>query len=66
MSALGTRKHRGRRGWARLLGRLQVHIDPLVTHELQTGSTMLSATPVFPEEGSEADLEWMEQHADPM
>jgi hypothetical protein len=42
-----------------------MYVNPLVAQELSTGSTMLSAAPVTPIQGSRTDLERMEQNTDP-
>ncbi len=61
---LCSRKDQRRRRGAALAGRVfcKSHLDVLITHELHTGTSMLSPAPVMPEEGSRANGERVEQH----
>ncbi len=42
-----------------------MHVNPLVTQQLHASSTMLPAAPIFPEQGSRANLERVQQHTHP-
>lgn len=64
MSTLRSRKKRRRRGKARLSRGIQVYVNPLVAEQLHTGSAMVSATPISPEERCGTDGERMQEHAD--
>ena len=45
-------------------GRRQAHLDALVSHELDTGTPVLSAAPISPEQRCGTHPERMQQHAD--
>ncbi len=45
-------------------GRRHAHLDPLVSHELLTGTSVLSAAPIPPEKRRKTNRERMQQHAD--
>ncbi len=63
MGALGTRQDCRLAGFERLCRSDFLHIHPLRVQELHTGSSMLSATPIPPEQGSRANTAWMQQDA---
>jgi hypothetical protein len=65
MRTLRPRKGGRREIWLVLVGRTWLDVHPLVAQELYEGAAILSATPVSPQQGSRASLEWMHQHDDP-
>ena len=62
---LRPRKDGRRRRRAALAGQdlCKPHLDVLITHQLHTGTSMLSAAPVAPEQGRRTDDERMQEHA---
>lgn len=45
-------------------GRRQTHFETLVSHKLDTGTSVLSAAPISPEQGSRTDRERMQHYTD--
>jgi hypothetical protein len=64
MGPLRARKDHFRFGWQGCSGRLQAHLDALVSHELLTFAPVLSAAPIPPEQWRGANPERMEQYTD--
>ena len=66
MRPLRPRKDRRRRRGAALAGLVRgiPHLKVLITHKLQTGTSMLSPAPVPPEKRLGTDTQWVQQHAD--
>ena len=52
-----------RGGWRSSGGWRQAHLNPLVAHELDTGSPMFFPAPIAPEERGNTNWERMQQHA---
>ena len=65
MGALGTRKDDHRAVWLGRRALRQGDLHLLLAEQAHAGSTMLSATPILPEQGSRPNLERMQQQADP-
>jgi hypothetical protein len=64
MGALGTRKDDHRAVWLGRHALRQGDLHLLLAEQAHAGSTMLSATPILPEQGSRPHLERMEQDTD--
>ena len=63
MGALCARKDHIRIAWQRGSGWRQAYLDTLISGELHTGASMLSAAPISPVQRRGTHLEGMEQHA---
>jgi hypothetical protein len=64
VSPLAPREQGRVRFWLRLASLVQMHVNPLIAHELQACPSRLSSTPVTPEERLPPDDEWMQQNTD--
>ena len=63
MRALCTRQGHRRDGWGSRVPELHLDLHALVTKQLHAHPSMVSATPVPPEDGLRTDGQWMQQHA---
>src|SRR5206468_11815 len=63
MRALCTRQGHRRDGWGSRVSELHLDLHALVTKQLHAHPSMVSATPVPPEDGLRTDGQWMQQHA---
>ena len=62
VGTLRTGQDHFRFAWRSSGGRRQAHLDALVSHELHTGASVRSSTPVAPEQRGRSDDEGMQKH----
>ena len=64
MSSLRTGQDHACWGWRSGEGSWLTHLDTLVSHELQTSTSVFSPAPILPEQRGGTDLERMQEDAD--